>query len=115
LFSHQKHSFCLHVNIGDLHNEELLNFAASPDIRAIKSRRVRWAGHIARMGETRNAYNILVAKPERKRPLRRPRPDNIRIDLRVIVWEHVDWMHLDQERDQRRALVNSFGFHRSDY
>jgi hypothetical protein len=57
-----------------LHNEELNNFYSSPSIiRIIKSRRMRWAGHIARMGETRNAYRILVGKPEGKRPLGRPR------------------------------------------
>jgi hypothetical protein len=57
-----------------LHNEELHNLYSSPNIiRMIKLRRVRWAGHVARMGETRNAYRILVGKPEGKRPLRRPR------------------------------------------
>jgi hypothetical protein len=54
-----------------LHNEELHNLYASPTIRVIKSRRMRWAGHVAHMGEIRNAYNILVGKPEGKRPLRR--------------------------------------------
>jgi len=57
-----------------LHDEELHNLYASPDfIRAIKSRRMRWAGNVARMGEMRNAYIILVGKPERKRPFGRPR------------------------------------------
>jgi hypothetical protein len=63
----------------------------------IKSRRMRWAGHVARMGETRNAYRILVGKPEGKRPLGRPRRrwvDNIKIDLRVIEWDGVDWIDL---------------------
>jgi len=58
----------------------------------------------------RNAYNILVGKPEGKRPLGRPRriwEDNIKIHLRVIGWEGVDWMHLDQHRDQWRAFVNT--------
>jgi hypothetical protein len=69
-----------------LHNEELHNLYFSPSIiRMIKSRRMRWAGHVARMGETRNAYRILVGKPEGKRPLGRPRHrwvDNIKMDHR---------------------------------
>jgi hypothetical protein len=57
-----------------LHNEELHNLYSSPDIiRQIKSRRMRWAGHVARMGEERKVYDVLVGKPERKRPLGRPR------------------------------------------
>jgi hypothetical protein len=71
-----------------LHNEELHNLYSSPSIiRVIKSRRMRWAGHVARMEEKRNAYRILVEKPEGKRPLRRPRcrwVDNIKIYLREI-------------------------------
>jgi hypothetical protein len=62
--------------------------------------RIRWAGHVARMGETRNAYRILVGRPEGKRPLGRPRRkwvDNIRMD----------WIDLAQDRDQWRALVNT--------
>jgi hypothetical protein len=68
-----------------MHNEELRDLYSSPStIRIIKSRKMRWAGHVARRGEKRNAYRLLVGKPERKRPLRRPRRrwvDNIRIDL----------------------------------
>jgi hypothetical protein len=62
------------------------------------------------MGETRNAYRILVGKPEGKRPLGRPTrrwKDNIKMDLREIGWESMDWMHLAQDRDQWRALVNT--------
>jgi hypothetical protein len=62
------------------------------------------------MGDTRNAYNILIGKHERKRPLRRLRSrweDNIRTDLREIVWEGVDWMHLAQDWDQRRAVMDT--------
>jgi hypothetical protein len=68
----------------------------------IKSRRVRWAGHVARMGEKRNAYRILVGKPEGQRPLGRPRrrfEDNIKIDLREIGWDGVEWIYLVQDRD----------------
>jgi hypothetical protein len=68
-----------------LHNEELHDLSSSPSIvRIIKSRRIRWAGHVARMGEKRNAYRLLVGKPEGKRPLGRPRRrwvNNIRMDL----------------------------------
>jgi hypothetical protein len=73
----------------------------------IKLRRMRWAGYVARMGEKRNAYRILVRMPERKRPLGRPRRrwvDNIKLDLREIGW---DWIDLAQDRDQWRALVNA--------
>jgi hypothetical protein len=76
----------------------------------IKPIRMRWAGHAARMGEKRNAYRILVGKPEGKRPLGRPRRrwvDNIKMDLRMIGWDGVDWIDLAQDRDQWRALVNT--------
>jgi hypothetical protein len=76
----------------------------------IKPRRMRWAGHVARRGEKRNAYRILVGKSEGKRPLGRPRRrwvDNIKIDLREIAWDGVDWIDLAQDRDQWRALVNT--------
>jgi hypothetical protein len=73
---------------GKLHNEELHNLYCSPSIiRMIKSRRMRWTGHVARMGEKRNGYRIRLGKPEGKRPLGRPRPrweDNIRMDFREI-------------------------------
>jgi hypothetical protein len=77
-----------------LHNEELRDLYSSPRvIRIIKSRRMRWAGHVARMGEKRNAYRLLVGKPVGKRPLGRPRPrwvDNIRMDLGEVGWGDVD-------------------------
>jgi hypothetical protein len=73
-----------------LHNGELHNFYSSPDIiRQIKSRRMRWAGHVAHMGEGRNVSRVLVGKPEGKRPLRRPRcrwEDGIKKELREIGW-----------------------------
>jgi hypothetical protein len=86
-----------------LHNEELHDLYFSPSIiRIIKSRRMKWAGHVARMGETRNAYRLLVGKPEGKRPLGRPRcrwVDNIKMDLLEIGWGGVDWIGLAQDRD----------------
>jgi hypothetical protein len=93
-----------------LHNEELHNLYSSPSIiRTIKSRRMRWEGHVARMGEKRNVYRSLVGKPEGTRPLGRPRPrriDNIRMDLLEIRLNVVDWIGLAQDR-RWRALVNS--------
>jgi hypothetical protein len=76
----------------------------------IKSRRVRWAGHAARLGEKRNAYRILEVTPEGRRPLGRPRHrlvDNIKMDLREIGWGGMDGIDLAQDRDQWRTLVNT--------
>jgi hypothetical protein len=86
------------------------SFIAPRIIRMIKSRRMRRAGHVARIGEKRRAYRILVGKAESKRRLGRPRHmwvKNIVIDLREIGWDGVDWIDLSQERDQWRALVNT--------
>jgi hypothetical protein len=72
-----------------LHNEELNDLHFSPNIRVIKSRRMRWAGHVARMGQRRGAYRILVGSPEGRRPLGRPRrrwDDNINTDLPEVGW-----------------------------
>jgi hypothetical protein len=69
-----------------------------------------WAGHVARRGEKRNAYRILVGKPEGKRQLERPRRrwvDNIKMDLREIGWDAVEWIDMAQDGDQWRALVNT--------
>jgi hypothetical protein len=94
-----------------LHNEELRDFYSSPSIiRIIKSSRMRWAAHVARTGEKRNAYRFLVGKPEGKRPLGRPRcrwVDNIRMDLGEVGWGDVDWIGRAQDRKRWRALVNS--------
>jgi hypothetical protein len=94
-----------------LHNKELHNLYSSPSIiRIIKSRRMRWAGHVARMGEKRNAYRLLVGKLEGKRPLGRPRRRwvvNIRMDLGEVGWGDVDWIGLAKDRNRWRALVNS--------
>jgi hypothetical protein len=76
----------------------------------IKSRRMRQAGHAALMGANRNAYRMLVGKPEGKRPLGRPKRrwvNNIRMDLREIGWDVMDWIELAQDREQWRALVNT--------
>jgi hypothetical protein len=85
-----------------MHNEELNNLYSSPNIVwVIKSRRIRWAGHVARMGEERGVYRVLVGKPEVKRPLGRPRRrwvDNIRMDLRVVGCGYMDWIGLAQDR-----------------
>jgi hypothetical protein len=94
-----------------LHNEELRDLISSPSlIRKIKPRRMRWAGHVARMGEKRNAYRLLAGKPKGKTPLGRPRRrwvDNIRMDLGEVGWSDVDWIGLAQDRNRWRALVNS--------
>ncbi|KAJ4435849.1 hypothetical protein ANN_18468 [Periplaneta americana] len=91
-----------------LHNAELHALYSSPDIiRNIKSRRLRWAGHVAHMGESRNAYRVLVGRPEGKRPLGRPRrrwEDNIKMDLREVGYDDRDWINLAQDRDRWRAL-----------
>jgi hypothetical protein len=79
-------------------------------VRVIKARRMRWTGHVARMGEVRGAYNILVGRPEGRKPLGRTRrrwEDNIIMDLRDIGFEDADWIHLAQDRDSWRALVNT--------
>jgi hypothetical protein len=79
-----------------LHNDELHSLYSSPNIvRVIKSRRMRWAGHVAHMGEGRGAYRVLVGRPEDKRPLGRPRrrwEDNIKIDLREIGIDGSNWI-----------------------
>jgi hypothetical protein len=94
-----------------LHNKEVHKSYASLHIaNIIKTRRMRWTGHAARMGEMRHVYKILVGKPERKRPLGRRRrrwEDNIRMDPREIGLEGVDWILLAQDRDQWRAVVNT--------
>jgi hypothetical protein len=94
-----------------LHNEELYGLYSSLSIvRVINARRMRWAGHVACMGEVRGAYNILVGRPEGRRALGRPRrrqEDNIKMDLREIGFGDVDWIHLAQDRDRWRALVNT--------
>jgi hypothetical protein len=93
-----------------LHNEELRDLYFSPSIiRIMKSRRMRWAGQVARKGEKRNAYRLLVGKSEGKRSLGRPRHRwvDIRMDLEEVGWSDVDWIGLAQDRNRWRVLVNS--------
>jgi hypothetical protein len=94
-----------------LHNEELhILYSSQNIIRQIKSRRMKWAGHVARMGEEKNVYRVLMGKPEGKRPLGRPRrrwEDVIRMDLKDNGWGSVYWILLAQDRDRWRAVVNT--------
>ncbi|KAJ4435328.1 hypothetical protein ANN_17938 [Periplaneta americana] len=94
-----------------LHNAELHALYSSPDIiRNTISRRLRWAGHVARMGESRNAYRALVGRSGGKRPLGRPRrrwEDNIKMYLRAVGYDDRDWINLAQDRDQWRAYVRA--------
>ena len=94
-----------------LHNEELNDLYCSSNIvRVIKSRRMRWAGNVACMGEEWGVYRFLVGKPGGRRPLGRPRRrwvDNIRMDLQEVGCGHVDWIGLDQDRDRWRTLVSA--------
>jgi hypothetical protein len=94
-----------------LHNEELHElYSSSSIIRIIKARRMRWAGLVVRMGEKRNAYSLWEGKPEVRRPLGKPRRrwvEYIRMDLLEIGFGGVDWIHLAQNRDKWRALVNA--------
>jgi hypothetical protein len=91
--------------------QTVLFFTKLPSIiRIIKSRWMKWPGHVARMGVKRNAYWLLVGKPEGRRPLGRPRRrwvDSIRMDLGEVGWGDVDWIGLAQDRNRWRALVNS--------
>ena len=79
-------------------------------VRVIKSRRMRWAGNVARMGEERGVYRVLVGKLEGRRPLGRPRrrwADNIRMDLQEVGCVYMDWIGLAQDRDRWRTLVSA--------
>jgi hypothetical protein len=96
-----------------LHNEELYDLYFSQNIiRVIKSGKMRWVGHVARMCERRGAYRILVGRPEGRRPLGRPRrrwEDNNKIDLQEVGLGGggMDWIDMAQDRDRWRALVNA--------
>ena len=94
-----------------LHDEELNDLYSIPNIiRVVKSRRMRWVGRVARMGESRGAYRVLVVKPEGKRPLDRPRRrwlDTVKIYLKKVRCGGMDWIELAEDRDRWRGIVNA--------
>jgi hypothetical protein len=94
-----------------LHNDELHSLYSSHNVvRVIKSRRMRWLGHVARVGEGRGVYRVLVGRSEGKRPLGKPRrrwEDNIKLDLREIRIDGANWIQLAQDRDDWRGFVNT--------
>jgi hypothetical protein len=94
-----------------VHNDELYSLYSSLNIvRVIKSRRMRWTGHVARMGKVRGVYRVLVGRPEGKSPLGRPRSrweDNIKMDLRETGIDRANWIRLDRDRVQWRAFMNT--------
>ena len=94
-----------------LHNEELSDLYSLPNIlRVVKSRTMRWAGHVARMGEGTGVHRVLVGNPEGKRPLGRPRhrwEDNIMMDLQEVEGSCGDWMESAQDTNMWRALVST--------
>jgi hypothetical protein len=94
-----------------LHNEERNDLYSSPNIiLVIKSRIMRWAGHVARMGEGRGAYRILVGRSEGRRPLERPRrrrEDDVKMDLQEVGWRGMDWIDMAQDRDRWPAFVKA--------
>ena len=93
-----------------LQNEGLNDLYSTNIVRVIKSRRMRWAGHVARMGEERGVYRVLVGKPEGKRPMGRPRRrwmDNIMMDLQEVGCGYMDWIGLAQDWDRWRTHVSA--------
>ena len=94
-----------------LHNEEHSDLYSLPNfVLVVKSRRMRWAGHVARMSEGRGVHRVLVGKPEGKRPMGRPRrrwEDNIKMELQEVRRGFEDWVELAQDRDRWRALVST--------
>jgi hypothetical protein len=94
-----------------IHNEELSDLNSLHNVvRVVKSRKMRWTGYVARMGEGKGVYRVLVGKPEGKRPLgkrRRRWEDNIKMHLQEVGGSCGDWMELAQDRDRWRALVST--------
>jgi hypothetical protein len=91
-----------------LHNDEIHNLYSSPNIvRVVKSKRMMWAGHVARMGDGGGVYGVLIGRPEGERPLRRRRhkwEDNIKMDLRELGIDGVNWIRLAQDRVRWQVL-----------
>jgi hypothetical protein len=95
---------------GKAHSSNFAVYTLPNIVRVVKSRRMRWAGHVALMGEERGVHRVLVGKREGKRPLGRPRrrwEDNIKLDLQEVGGGRGDWMELAQDRDGWRALVST--------
>jgi hypothetical protein len=106
IYLHYRIYFCVHIKIRKL----LKSPVASLYFAVEECLLMRWAGHVARVGAVRKVYRILVGKPERKRLLGRPThrwEDGIRMDLREIGWGGAEWIHLAQDRDRWRAVVNA--------
>ena len=111
------HIYCIKLEVSHKHETSNMiqhsanDLCSSPNIvRVIKWRRMRWAGHVARMGEERGVYRVLVGKPEGKRPVGRPRRKwvvNIRMDLQEVGCGYMDWIGLAQDRDRWRSLVST--------
>jgi hypothetical protein len=94
-----------------LHNEELNYLHSSPNIVwVLKSRRIRWTGHVERMGDRGGVYRVLVEKPEGNKPMGKPRrrwEDNIKMNLQEVSCRGVDWIELAKDRDRWPTLVNA--------
>jgi hypothetical protein len=109
IYGPQKFISC-HLNLTAIREYVVTVYSLPNIVRVVKSRRMRWAGHVARMGEDRGVHRVLVGKPEGKRPSGRPRrrwEDNIKMDLQEVGGSRGDWMELARDRDRWRALVGT--------